>query len=399
MKANTIHLFVLAAISLFISDSFVQGQITNAKINDITKPQEIEQTEANFNQITNIAGIIFKEGLMAMTDNRRSDAGEKFDKSVEVFLRSGVNVSRNQKLQNCYTQLVETDYRIEYPSYSQKPQIRSLSATCGWSWNDKDYKLADTVAKLVLTAPVAANNNTALITSASNNLNQSNNLQGFNEQKFEASPLDELAKLELTPEEQQIEKHSGVTVEELQAANGSKIASKAKVTSYDTEQKNCTTLTSPVIQNLRLDMTVNEVSKKLGKVIPVKKVENFSPEIYFASVSNLKGIKQLSLNFFKGKLFWIKVNYDNSIEWNGILEFQKIISKTLNLPNIWQGKYSFEKQLVCKNFDIEITNLSLNNYLLTLTDRNAFQVIVEEKLLNEKKKREQEKNKKENFKP
>jgi membrane-bound lytic murein transglycosylase D len=63
--------------------------------------------------------------------------------------------------------------------------------------------LADKVAKLVLTAPTETNtNNTALITSVAGQINPA---QGFNEQKFEASPLDELAKLELTPEEQQIE--------------------------------------------------------------------------------------------------------------------------------------------------------------------------------------------------
>ncbi len=67
-----------------------------------------------------------------MQDNRRPQAGEDFDKSVEVFLMSGVNVSRSPKLQNCYNQLIETVYRIEFPSNAQQPQIRSLSATCNW---------------------------------------------------------------------------------------------------------------------------------------------------------------------------------------------------------------------------------------------------------------------------
>ncbi len=205
VKTHLFKVFSLTAFLIFISSSIVFGQVTNSTSSNETKTQIVEQTEANFNQITNKAGIIFKEGLIAITDNRRSDAGEKFDKSVEVFLMSGVNVSRNAKLQNCYSQLIETVYRMEFPSGSQQPQIRSLSATCGWNWNDNDYKLADTVAKLVLTAPVETNNKSSLITSAPNNLSQSNNLQGFNEQKFEPSPLDELAKLELTPDEQQIE--------------------------------------------------------------------------------------------------------------------------------------------------------------------------------------------------
>ena len=140
VKTHLFKVFSLTAFLIFISSSIVFGQVTNSTSSNETKTQIVEQTEANFNQITNKAGIIFKEGLIAITDNRRSDAGEKFDKSVEVFLMSGVNVSRNAKLQNCYSQLIETVYRMEFPSGSQQPQIRSLSATCGWNWNDNDYK-------------------------------------------------------------------------------------------------------------------------------------------------------------------------------------------------------------------------------------------------------------------
>jgi LysM repeat protein/predicted nucleic acid-binding Zn ribbon protein len=199
-RNNNVKPYIVILIILTQS-LFSCGQVKSSTSSNETKTQIVEQTEANFNQITNKAGIIFKEGLMAITDNRRSEAGEKFDDSVEVFLMSGVNVSRNQKLQNCYSQLIETVYRMEFPAGSQQPQIRSLSATCGWNWNDNDYKLADTVAKLVLTAPVETINNSALVTPASNNLSQSNNLQGFNEQKFEASPLEELAKLQISDAE------------------------------------------------------------------------------------------------------------------------------------------------------------------------------------------------------
>ena len=150
------------------------------------------------------SGIFFKQGLSNMQDNRRPMAGENFNKAVEIFLRSGVNVSRNPKLQNCYNQLIETVYRIEFPSNAQQPQIRSLSATCNWSWGENDYKLADAVSKIILTAPTDSAPTNGLITSSST-VAANIPTQGFNEQKFEVSPLDELAKLELTPEEQQIE--------------------------------------------------------------------------------------------------------------------------------------------------------------------------------------------------
>ena len=70
-------------------------------------------------------------------------AGEKFNKSVEVFLYSTLNIQREPKLQACYNQLIETIYRIEFPSETSRRRSRSLSATCGWRWNDADCKLAD----------------------------------------------------------------------------------------------------------------------------------------------------------------------------------------------------------------------------------------------------------------
>jgi membrane-bound lytic murein transglycosylase D len=90
---------------------------------------------------------------------------------------------------------------MEFPTGNQPPNVRSLSATCGWNI---DNDLAEKVAKIVQTTPVAPADNTALVASA-NNTAQPITVQGFTEQKFEVSPLDELAKLELTPEEKQVE--------------------------------------------------------------------------------------------------------------------------------------------------------------------------------------------------
>ncbi len=204
MKSRLFKVFNTTAILFFISISFVNGQITSSSASgrNNTRTQEVEQSQARFNQITNDAGKYFKQALVSLQDNRRSSAREDFDKSVEVFLLSGVNVQSNQKLRECYSQLTETIYRMEFPS-KQQPNIRSLSATCGWNI---DNKLADDITKLVQPAQSNPANNNAL-TASNTGGNQSDALMqvGFTEQKFEASPLDELAKLELTTEEQQVE--------------------------------------------------------------------------------------------------------------------------------------------------------------------------------------------------
>ena len=141
--------------------------------------------------------------MEALKANRRNDSGEKFDKAVEVFLYSSLNIQRDPRLQSCYSQVIETIYRIEYPSNAQPPQIRQLSATCGWRWNDADFKVADDIAQIAK-ANVEKPTETSNATTGNSSI-QKANFVGFNEQSFEPSPLDDLSKLELTPEEQQVD--------------------------------------------------------------------------------------------------------------------------------------------------------------------------------------------------
>jgi membrane-bound lytic murein transglycosylase D len=197
MKTTLCKVFSLTAFIFIIANSFVFGQTP-----------EIAQAEARINKVTGDAGIAFKQGLFYLKDNRRQQAGEDFNKSVEVFLMSGINLTSrdNSKARDCYNQLIETVYRIEFPSDAQLPQIRSLSATCGWNI---DNQLADDVAKLVRPSankPVSDSSMVAAAASSTTAPNAEAQI-GFNEQKFEVSPLDELAKLELTQEEQQVEEN------------------------------------------------------------------------------------------------------------------------------------------------------------------------------------------------
>ncbi|MET0751805.1 MAG: hypothetical protein ABWZ66_00405, partial [Pyrinomonadaceae bacterium] len=95
MKTHLYKVFNFTAIIFLISSFSVFGQT-----------QEVKNAEAQVNQLTNDAGRYFKEGLTAMKDNLRPQAGEKFNKSVEAFLYSTLTVQNNQKLSSCYNQLV-----------------------------------------------------------------------------------------------------------------------------------------------------------------------------------------------------------------------------------------------------------------------------------------------------
>lgn len=194
MRSSIYRFLVLSAIlSLPMVSTFAQTT-------------EVLNAQAQINKVLDDAGRNFRDGMHAFKANKRSESGEKFDKAVETFLMSTLNIQRDQKLQSCYSQLIETVYRIEFPADTQTPQIRSLSATCGWRWDENDLKAADEVAAMVKTVRNAAPNTSVLAAVVPGQPQpDSENFIGFNNQSFEPSPLDELSKLELTTDEQQID--------------------------------------------------------------------------------------------------------------------------------------------------------------------------------------------------
>jgi len=101
--------------------------------------------------------------------------------------------------------LIETIYLMEFPSETKPPQLRMLSASCGWRWNDEDFKLADAVAAMI--KPSMKKADSAILAAAGGKSSGApvDSAVGFNSQEFEPSPLDELSKLELTTDEKDVE--------------------------------------------------------------------------------------------------------------------------------------------------------------------------------------------------
>lgn len=137
-------------------------------------PTQVQQSEARITKIIARAEDHFRKGKLNLEDTKREQAREEFDKAVDSILESGFDVRASHRLQTYYLELVERIYREEVPL--QQP-----------------------------TAPSAAN--TVLV--AQNPQTQDGSGQktsppariGFRDQKFEPSPLDELSKLVLNPDE------------------------------------------------------------------------------------------------------------------------------------------------------------------------------------------------------
>jgi len=196
--------FPAAAILLLSFGAFVSAQRSSNSTDNL--PAAVQQAQEAVRKVLDDSSRSFKEGMVAFKENRRSDSGTAFDRSVETFLMSTLDIQRDATLQACYNQLIETVYRLEFPSAAQPPQIRSLSATCTWRWTDDDMKLSDEVAAIARTVkPVASSTQVAKGGAPAGTADAVGKLVGFNHQGFEPSPLDELSKLELTTEELQVD--------------------------------------------------------------------------------------------------------------------------------------------------------------------------------------------------
>lgn len=205
MNIDITRALSLVALISCLFGSLTSAQVTSTRASFDTSTPDVVRAQEAVNKVLADSGVLFKEGLLAYEDNKLSLAGEKFNKAVEVFLYSTLNTQREPKLQGCYNQLIETIYRIEFPSDAQQPQVRNLSQTCGWA--NIDAALADKITAMARgtsgrpsTQPAGEN----LIASTGSH-EPSVPQSGFNTQEFEPSPLDELSKLELTSEEQQVE--------------------------------------------------------------------------------------------------------------------------------------------------------------------------------------------------
>ena len=197
MKIAGYKVLGFTALLITVFNSLGIAQVTSSKSSNDTRTSEVAKAQDAVNVVLAESGKAFKEALVAYVDNRRSEAGSKFNRSVEVFLYSTLNIQKDQRLQGCYNQLIETVYRIEFPSEAQMPQVRNLAMTCGWNI---EASLSDGVAKLARPFENVTPSETVAAAGP-----KAANSAGFANQQFEPSPLDELSRLQLTPDEEQVD--------------------------------------------------------------------------------------------------------------------------------------------------------------------------------------------------
>ncbi|PYS50812.1 MAG: hypothetical protein DMF68_06185 [Acidobacteria bacterium] len=149
-------------------------------------PTEVERYDAAVAKLIEQAEARFKEGELNLKAGEREQARDKFDKAVDTILESGINVKASPRLETYYLELVERIYRLEVPQQQQRAPKTELAQ---------------------------ANIQQASYTGQQDQNSQEPPQIGFKQQKFEPSPLDELSKLILTPEEQNVDPEDVASLE------------------------------------------------------------------------------------------------------------------------------------------------------------------------------------------
>lgn len=210
----------------------------------------------------------FKLGELSARGGKPDAARAEFDRAVDAVLESGLDVRANPRLQAYYLQLVERIYRLEAPAPPARP--------------------AGALPQLIPPRP----------------------------QKFEPSPLDELAQL------------SPSSVGQAQPAPAACQPSE---------------LSGATLRGFRLGMTVNEVRRALPP-LSVSRPDRRGRSTGGAIISGvrraapteaLKGVKAVAFTFLDGRVVYIGISYDDSIRWDSLDEFVRRTSEALRLPARW----------------------------------------------------------------
>jgi membrane-bound lytic murein transglycosylase D len=116
------RLFISFALITSISFSAinVNAQATvGSSSNSI--PNEVEKQDPRVTELINKAEEHFKRGKANLDANKRYEAREEFDKAIDVILNAGINVIGNPRLRDYYYQLVQRIYLEEVPQQKTGP--------------------------------------------------------------------------------------------------------------------------------------------------------------------------------------------------------------------------------------------------------------------------------------
>ena len=208
MKLRIYKVLSTAVVIFFVFCLVATAQVTSSRSSNDTSTSQVAQGDERVEKVRRDAGVFFRDGIIAYVNRDFPKAAEKFNRSVEEFLSSTINVRGNDRLEGCYNELIETIYRIEFPAGNKTPDVRYLSTRCGWIASDGSPIIVDTLAEQVKRLSIEGSRTPTGLQNAvavNGTVQPGGPNVGFASQEFEPAIGDELARVQLTPDEEQID--------------------------------------------------------------------------------------------------------------------------------------------------------------------------------------------------
>ncbi|HYE76326.1 MAG TPA: hypothetical protein VEF04_23480, partial [Blastocatellia bacterium] len=162
---------LLALLSFTLSSPiWAQGRISNAGGPDI--PVEVQQRNLEIQKIIDRSDERFQVGELQFNSGNYAQARREYDKAVDIVLEAGFDIRTDGRLKQHYQKLIEQVYQRQ-------------------------------IALLKQQAPNVQNTTTALQIAQNGQAQPTPDQRGFGQQVYTASPLDELANIQLTEAEKQ----------------------------------------------------------------------------------------------------------------------------------------------------------------------------------------------------
>jgi membrane-bound lytic murein transglycosylase D len=170
--------------------------VTSNGVNAQDSRSAVRQDDAVLEKVAdtlNKSGNAFRSGLAFLASDDKVSARREFDRATKFFIESGLRANVTVRFADCRGLLEETVFRLEYPDRGRVAEISKLFSVCGWG---DPGELANIGGKIV---------GPDLVNQANGVVQSDESKSGFVSQGHDPSPLDELARLVLNEEEEDVD--------------------------------------------------------------------------------------------------------------------------------------------------------------------------------------------------
>jgi hypothetical protein len=146
---------------------------------------------------------------------------------------------------------------------------------------------------------------------------------------------------------------------------------------------NLRTATAPVILNLKVGMSLEQVNSIFARNLKIK-IKKSGQRTFFQNFikkpapPSLNGVRALYLRFFNRELYQFEIFYENKSEWQTLADFTNNLTANLNLPEATWENVKGQNTLNCSQ--ITLVADKILNPRVEITDTSILAEIEKQRL-------------------